>query len=206
MWSLKLITAPTAPALSEDEARAHARILDLPQQAQADLLLKIQAATTDGENFTRRQFITAVWELRLSSWCEEGIYLGGVLRLPKPPVTAVASVKYLDEDGDEQTIDSDDYEIEGLEAAPISPWAQRAEVFPLTGTGWPTVAQRPGAIRIRFTAGYGAASSSVPEAIRQGIALRLGELYERREEQTAGTIQSPNAITARRLWWPFRAF
>lgn len=208
MWSLLLIEAPSSPALTLAELQEHSRLSGLPAEADADLEAKIASAVADCENYTRRQLITATWELRMAHWCEEGIYSSDagypILRLPNPPVTSIASVKYLDAEGDEQTLDPAEYSFEGVAVEP-APMAQRAELYPI-GRAWPVVPIRPGAIRVRFVSGYGDASSAVPQGIRAGICLRAAELYERREEQTLGTMVSRNTITARRLWWPFRAF
>lgn len=200
MWSLESITAPVEQALTVVEAKGHSRLDALPADAQADLELKIAAAVTACESFTERQLVTATWELWLSSWCEEGIVRDGVIRIPRPPLQSLTSVKYLDLDGTEITMDSSAYQL----AKNAGPQAQRAILFPAYATTWPTVRQQPSAIKIRFVCGYGAAAA-VPPALKQGMLLRIAEYYEHREEQSPGSI-STNLRTAEALWSEFRVF
>jgi len=206
LWSLELITPPAAatPALSEGQCRAHSRID--PAVPGDDIAAKQLAAISACEGFTGRQLATATWELWLSTWYEPGIYRAsgcgpGVIRVPRPPLQLpLTSITYLDEDGVSTVLASSAYVV----SAGSGPAAPRAEIFPAYATTWPTARVQPGAIKIRFSAGYGATHAAVPPELTQGMLLWFGELYERREEQTIGTI-TDNAITAERLWWPFRA-
>jgi uncharacterized phiE125 gp8 family phage protein len=206
VWSLSLITPPAALALTEDQAKAHSRID--PAVPTADLATKVAAAIAACEGFTGRQLITATWELWLSSWYEPGIYQpscregAGVIWLPKPPAASITSIKYLDGDGVEQTLAPSAYVL----VAGGGPLAQRAGLFPAYGTAWPTNRAQAASIKVKFVAGYGSSYADVPPELTQGMLAWFAELYERREEQTVGTTVAANAITARRLWWPYRAF
>jgi uncharacterized phiE125 gp8 family phage protein len=207
LWSLELITPPVVatPALTEGQCRAHSRID--PAVPGDDIAVKQLAAIATCEDFTGRQLATATWELWLSTWYEPGIYRPsscggpGVIRVPKPPLQSVTSIKYLDEDGVLTTLDAADYVV----VAGSGPKAPRAEIFPAYGTTWPTSRVQPGSIQINFDAGYGDDHTTVPAELTQGMLLWFGELYERREEQTIGTITANNSIGAERLWWPVRA-
>jgi uncharacterized phiE125 gp8 family phage protein len=207
VWFLSLITPPTALALTEAQARAHSRID--PSLPADDLATKIAAAIAACEGFTGRQLVNATWELWLSSWYDQAIYQPascgtspGVIWLPKPPVASITSIKYLDGDGVEQTMNPSDYVL----VAGAGPLAQRAGIFPAYGAAWPTNRLQAASIKIRFVAGYGVDSSYVPAELTQGMLAWFAELYERREEQTVGAVVTPNVVTARRLWWPYRAF
>lgn len=201
---LSLITAPVVEPLttSDEQVKAHLRLdPDLDPQ-DALLAASITTARQNCETFTGRQLITAVWELWMESWYEEGIYRDGVLYLPRPPVTAVASITYVDGAGVVQTWPADQY----VTVFPAGPQASRAQVFPAYGVVFPWARQQPASIKIKFTAGYGATGASVPPGLLAGMLLEVGERYERRELTTLGAVQSPNIITAERLWWPFRSF
>ena len=51
------------------------------------------------------------------------------------------------------------------------------------GEAWPSVTlAAANGVRVRYVAGYGAAGSNVPQAIRQAILLVIGSLYENRED------------------------
>ena len=204
MWSLSLITPPAAEPLSVDDGQVKAHLRLDPDLAPQDALLSaaITTARQNCETFTGRQLITATWELWMESWYEEGICREGVLYLPSPPVTGITSITYLDSNDVAQTWAADQY----VTVFPAGPQASRAQVFPAYGVVWPTALCQPASIKIRFTAGYGAAGTTVPAGLRQGMLLELGEMYDRRELATVGTTQSPNFITAERLWWPFRSF
>jgi uncharacterized phiE125 gp8 family phage protein len=205
VWSLSLITPPTALALTEDQAKAHSRID--PSVTVDDVAIKVAAAIAACEGFTARQLITATWELWLSSWYEPEIYQPsncgdpGVIWLPKPPAQSITSVKYLNGSGIDVTMGASEYVL----VAGSGPLAQRAGLFPAYGTAWPTNRAQAASIKIRFVAGYGASHTTVPPELTQGMLLWFGELYERREEQTTGAAIAHNSIGAERLWWPFRA-
>jgi uncharacterized phiE125 gp8 family phage protein len=203
VWSLSLITAPSAEPLAVDDGQVKAHLRLDSDLAPQDALLSaaITAARQNCETFTGRQLITATWELWMESWYEEGICREGVLYLPRPPVASITSITYLDSSGVAQTWPADQYTA----VFPAGPQASRAQIFPAYGVVWPTALCQPAAIKIRFVAGYGTVGADVPAALRQGMLLELGEMYDRRELSTAG-LSSPNVITAERLWWPFRSF
>lgn len=210
MWSLSLITPPAAEPLDlTTEVYPHLRLEEALTPQVALLVGTIQAAREKCESFTQRQLITATWELSLDEWCEAHCYRDGKIYLPRPPlqqqvgtpVTAgVLSVKYLDSAGVEQTFGTDQYVIR----APQGPHAGAGFVSLAYAATWPALRSMPGAVKIRFTAGYGALYSDVPAALRAGMLLTIAELDTTREEQTSGTIVSPNVIRAEGLWSPFR--
>ena len=99
----------------------------------------------------------------------------GVFRLPKPPLASVTSIKYTDEDAVEATFSSSNYLVD-TDTEP-------GRVLLKNGVSWPAVTlKEAGAVRVRYVAGYGAAGSNVPQAIRQAILLVIGSLYENRED------------------------
>jgi len=197
-----LITPPEATAIDlTTEVIPQLRLSLGEATAQEGIIsAAIAGATLACENFTGRQLIEAVWELWLESFYDPEVYDEGRLLLPKPPVSAVTSIKYLDTDGVEQTLPTSVYGT----LFPSGPQAERASIFLKYGQSWPSHRCQPGAIKIRFTAGYGAAFSAVPQRLRQGLLLAIGEAYESRSLQTVGTIVSPNLVSAESCWWPFR--
>lgn len=204
MWLLSLKTEPTAEPLDFDiEVRPQCR---LDPTLPADQLIfargLIVAARMHCEEVTGRQLIDATWLLRMDSWYEQGLSCGDVISIPKPPLGAPGSVivRYYDTSGIQQTLDPSLYVVVRNEG----PYAQKSRLFPAYGQIWPTTQNRPAAIEIEFTAGYGADYKAVPKPLRQGMQTFVGELYERREEQTVGASIAPNSVASRRLWWPFR--
>lgn len=56
---------------------------------------------------------------------------------------------------------------------------------PAPGSYWPAVADMPNAVQVSYTCGYGAAAA-VPANITSWMLLRIGALYENREEFLTG--------------------
>lgn len=141
----------------------------------------------------RIQLLTAVYELRLDGLFDQ-YYRPDYypIRLPKPPLQEVLSVKYIDTAGVEQTI----YETsspaidDGLfvidAKSPHNP--QPAEIYLGYGQSWPSVRSEPNALRIRFRAGFGDTPADVPSSIRQWIMIMAGTMYEHREAEITGSI------------------
>jgi uncharacterized phiE125 gp8 family phage protein len=192
-WALSLITAPTTDPVSESEAYGHARIVSPTVAEIVDIQTKLAAAVQDRERFTMRQFVTATWELWLDAFpCS------GVIAIPKPPLASVTSVKYIDQDGAEQTFSSGDY----LVVAPAGPACQHGFVSLGYGKSWPSTRPQKAAVKVRFVAGYGAATA-VPSALKQAVLLVFGDSYANREDQP---YDSSALRAADRLCWPYRSF
>jgi uncharacterized phiE125 gp8 family phage protein len=124
-------------------------------------------------------------------WCEE--YLGraiGVqtieLRMAgfpddaepivlRSPIIEVNSVKYLDTNGDEQTMDEDDYLVSD---------ADPAEIVPVSA--WPVAFGSSDSVRVEYDAGYSAFVSpmtyqELPRTIRTAILMMVADMYTNRE-------------------------
>ena len=84
------------------------------------------------------------------------------ITLPYPEIATVVSVTYLDDTGIMQTLDPSQYLVSGR------------GVFPAYGTSWPAVRMQPGAVAIRYTAGY--VAGKAPEAIKQVITMRVAQM------------------------------
>lgn len=220
MWRLSLITAPTKEPLGiygsgtpaawdlRGDVYQHLRLTPTTDMAPLDPMLKgmVAVARVACEAFTGRQLMDATWELILDSWWEEGIYRDGALHIPLPPLRTITSVKYLDTGGTEQTLGATTYLAETQATATVDVHCQKGRLYLKYAEQWPSLRCQPEAVKIRFTCGYGSDPASVPWALRQGMLLMIGEMYERREVSVVGGIITPAAITAERLWWPFRAW
>ncbi len=188
--TLRLITAPAAEPLTLADAKLHLRV---EHSADDDLITAlIQAAREGAEHLTGRALITQTWERVLDAFPAAEIELG------RAPVLAITSVKYIDPNGDEQTMDAADY---SLDATTPSGWVLPSETL----AAWPTTLDTANAVVVRFTCGYGAAASDVPAGIRAWMKLRVGTLYKLREEIQAGVSVSdlPGGY-AERLLDPYR--
>lgn len=172
-----LVVGPTAEPLTLDEAKAYLRFK--PTSEDALITGMIAAARMQFEKETDRQAMTATWE-----WWLPGFPLERVIELPKPPLQQVLSVTYDDGTGVDVVLDPASYRV----LAPAGPLAPRGRLVLPSGGGWPSTGA-PGAVRIQFTAGYGATPSDVPALVKTCIGMYLGSFHKMRSE----TYETPAA-------------
>lgn len=215
MWSLSLITPPAAEPLDlETEVYPHLRLEPELTPQETLLRLHVAAARQRCEAYTCRQLITATWELWLDSWTEPPwAPLGRRIYLPlaplqpqagpvEAPTAGVLSITYVDGSGSHTVLAPDQYTV----TAPQGPMCGKGSLYPAYSVSfWPMLGRiESGAVRIRFTAGYGPDFRSVPAELRQGMLLTVGEFDAAREEQTFGMMATPTLLRAEQLWYPFR--
>jgi len=190
---LDLVTAPTVEPLTATEAKAHLRV----DYSTDDTLIAslIVAAREYVEQITGRALLTQTWDLFLDR------FSGREIDIPCSPLISVTSVKYIDTAGSEQTLSTDDYTVRTYSS-------HYGEVGLNFDADWPSTRRIEDAVYIRFVAGYGATSASVPQAIRQAMLMLVGHWYENRESVVIGgritATEVPMAVTA--LLQPHRTF
>ena len=164
--ALKLITAPAAEPVSTSEAKSHLRVDTTADDTYIGTLITV--ARQNVESHLRRALISQTWEVVLDA------FPAGVIRLPKPPLASVTSIKYTDDEGNESTYSSANYVVD-TDTEP-------GRVVLKSGESWPsdTLAAANG-VRVRYVAGW-ANAAAVPAAIRQAVLLVCGSLYENRED------------------------
>ncbi len=169
--TLTLITAPATEPLTLAEAKAHCRV----EHALDDTLITalIVAARLAAEHELQRPLITQTWEASFESFPSSSD--GAGIPLGKYRPLAITSVMYLSTSGVDSTVDPATYT---LDAVNVPGW-----VYPLHGTSWPEARAFANSIRVRFTAGYGAAAA-VPQCIKQWMLLMIGAMYAFREATT----------------------
>jgi uncharacterized phiE125 gp8 family phage protein len=191
--TLKLITAPATEPVTASEAKSHLRVDTTADDTLIGTL--ITAARQHVENHLRRALITQTWELVMDAFPA-----GDVIRLPRPPLVSVTSIKYTDVAGSESTFSSAAYVVDTD--------STKGRVVLKSGESWPsdTLAAANG-VRVRYVAGYGSAAA-VPNPIRQAVLLLIGTLYENRESvlvaQGVTVAQLPFGVEA--LLMPYRIF
>lgn len=202
---LRLISAPIDTPVTLDEAKSHLRVDYDDDDALIQELL--QAATDYCESFLGRALIDQTWELALDSFVHwrhfretrDGyLYYDDPLRwlhrhehgikLPKPPLIDILSVKYDDPTGAEQTLDPSKYEVDAI--------GEPGRIVPLEP--WPAIHPGVNPVRIQFRCGYvdntmSPASGNVPSSIKSAIKLMVGDLYASRETISPGyrVVQNP---------------
>lgn len=188
---LTLVTAADELPVTLAEAKAHLRVLNTADDTYISGLILAATAHLDGRSgVLGRSLVTQTWDLRCNAFpCGTR----GRIELPLPPLQSVTSVKCLDGTGTEQTLDSAAYVVE--------PGHIFGRIRPAYGLTWPATLDDDGAVRIRFVAGYGAASD-VPAAIKHAILLLVGHWWVNRE--AVGDVKGPVAMTVDALVAPYR--
>lgn len=158
-------TSPSAAAVTLAEAKAHLRIDGNADDAVLSSL--IVAATQYVETETRTAIVGGTFRLTLDSFPA-----GPEIKLPRPPLSGVSAVKYLDPAGAEQTLSA------SLYVADTAAKPGRISLRP--GSSWPATNGDANCVRIDFTAGHGDAAS-VPNLLKQCVLLMVGHWFENRE-------------------------
>lgn len=179
--SLRVITAPAAEPVSVATVKSHLRI-DLSDE---DTLLAsyIKGAREQGELLSRQAFITQTLEQTFEGWPPDY-----VLKLWRPPLQSVTSVKYYDEDNVEATWT--DYTAD-----------TNSEPGAIHFNSFPSVTLREsGGVVVRFVAGYDSDGTLVPERFKQLMLQLIGHWYEHRESM-AVPKEIRDAFRAERVIW-----
>jgi len=161
MAKLTEVTAPAVEPLDVSEIKAHLRIDHSDEDDDLDTLIADVREALEREHWT--QFCTATYDQYFDSF-------GDPMTLRRPPVGTVASVKYTDTAGDEQTVAATVWE-QGL--------VNKVGVVRLKyDQVWPSDKRsHPDSVVIRFTAGYGGAAA-VPGGIRRAMKMFCEHLYD----------------------------
>ncbi len=163
------------------------------------LSMFVSAARMYAENITRRALITQSWKLVLDSFPMPAMNISSAnwygpqwgvgpgplsvtmpdgrtlyeIYLPMAPLQTVESIKYLDQNGVQQTLDPGQYKVDAV--------SEPGRLTPAYGCTWPATQNTASAVEIAYTCGFGAAAA-VPAGIKQWILMRIGSMYEFREE------------------------
>lgn len=164
-YGLTLVSATSGLLVPVPSLKRHGVV----EHSEDDTLLQeyAEAATNDLEEATARAFLNKVYDLTLDDWPRDQI------EIPLAPVVSVASVTYIDGDGDSQTWSASNYVVDKAR--------EPARIVPAWGQTWPVIRSQPGAITVRFTAGYGTTPATVPAKAKQAVRLYVAEAYESRE-------------------------
>jgi uncharacterized phiE125 gp8 family phage protein len=178
--NLRLITAPASEPVAVATVKAFLRVDDSNEDALITSLAK--AAREKGEELARRAFITQTWEQTIDCWPVDLR-----LKLYRPPLISVSSVKYLDSDNVEHTFT--DYVVD-----------TRNEPGVIIFNSVPGAALlESGAITVRFIAGFGA-DTAVPERIKNLILALTARWYENRESHDVPTDIKWAFMEERAVW------
>lgn len=181
--TLRLITAPAAEPVLLADVKAFLRVDTTADDTLITSLSK--AAREKGEEFSRRAFITQVWEQTIDCFPRNGI-----LQILRPPLQSITSVKYIDENNVEATLDTANYIVNTR----LEPGIIIFNVLPSV------TLLESGAITVHFSAGYGATAATVPERIKNAIYALTAYWYENRGASDV-PISLRSAFVAERAVW-----
>lgn len=177
MWYPATVAAPTTEPVTLAQAKAQARVDGSDEDA--GIIAAIAAA---------RAHIEKACGVRFAS--RSGVVMkcdgfADLARLPEAPVSAIASITYLDTAGASQTLSTDVYELraDGIEAAVVLKYNQT----------WPAI--QPGSrITVTATVGYAA----TPEDITLAMLMLVSQYYDNRNAVVIGetAAELPFAVNA----------
>jgi len=175
--ALTLVTPPAVePVLVTDENLLTQLAIEADEFA-GFLAEKIATARRRAELLTQRQLVTATWRLTLTEFpaCadEDGFYS---FIVPNPPLASVTSITYVGTDGATQTLDSALYQVDTSR--------EPGRVCPAYGEAWPSTRMQPEAVKVTYTAGYGASGAAVPDSAKEFIRAYVCWLFEHRGDES----------------------
>lgn len=165
--SLVQTSAPAVEPLSLAEAKANLLVEHTGDDALITQL--ISAARSHIERHTARTLITSTWQVSYDGGQD---FCDG-FELPRPPIQSVTSVVYVDTDGVTQTLATSKYRVDAA--------SEPGRITPALNQSWPTFAAVTGAVTATYVAGFGDASTDVPDDLLAAVKVLLGHLYENRE-------------------------
>jgi Phage gp6-like head-tail connector protein len=196
-----VVTPPSEEPVSLSEAKLHLRV----DASNDDTLIQslISAVRQHAEAITWRSLCTQTLMLVMDQFPAPGMNVGSAnwygpqwgttpgpltslrpegktgfeIILERGTVQSVTSIQYTDENGTAQALDPAAYKVDT--------YSTPARIVPAYGTTWPATRNEINAVRVTYVSGYGAATT-VPEGIKRWMLLRLGAMYENREEFLTG--------------------
>ena len=192
--SYTVITPASLKALTVQEVKDYLRVDSSDEDTLLGVL--IDAATQVAEHYLGRFLLTTVVEEFYDFF---PVYQTGVdpfrgdrniVYLSRGPVQSITSLKYIDGNGDEQTVSTDDYRSDLV--------SEPARIMP--EHGWKGTKDTVNAVIVRYICGYTQASD-VPANIKVALLLIIGEMYEKRVDSVH---RLPTA--SEHLLSPYRVF
>jgi uncharacterized phiE125 gp8 family phage protein len=187
MLKYKVTTEPSVEPITLTQAKLNLRV---DCAADDDLITAlIVAARKYCEDYENRAYITQTITMKLND-------LPHRIVLPKPNLQSVTSVKYTDTDGDEQTLSSSLYDVDT--------YREPGEIVIAYNASYPSIRYTTNGTEIIYKAGYGDASTDVPQDTIQAIYLMINHLYEHREAASEINLEETplgvKALLNKRTW------
>ncbi|QBR35404.1 hypothetical protein ETW23_03870 [Leisingera sp. NJS201] len=173
MWASVTIKSAGALPLSAEELRDRLRI---DTAAEDDLLaafLAAGASEIDGPDGAGVAMMAQTWTRTLDGWAQEIV-------LPGWPVTGVSEIRYLDPEGNQQT-------LAHAAAFRVVLGRDPARLVRKPGAPLPALLSGPGVVEVDYTLGRTDAAE-VDAGLVAALALLAGHFYENREATAPGQV------------------
>ncbi|WP_291732331.1 hypothetical protein [Leisingera sp. F5] len=173
MWASVTIKSAGALPLSVEDLRDRLRIDTAAEDGLLDAFLAAGASEIDGPDGAGVAMMAQTWTRSLDSWAHEIV-------LPGWPVTGVSEIRYLDVDGNQQTLDH---------AAAFRAVLGRdpARLVRKPGAALPALLAGPGVVEVDYTLGK-ATAAEVDAGLVAALSLLAGHFYENREATASGQV------------------
>lgn len=169
--TVTITTAPTVEPITLLEAKEFMRVDNDDENPLIESLISV--AREKIESDTKRAIAAQTLRYNLDSFPWDS----RVISIPRPPLVAVSSITYIDEDGVTQTWAASNYVVDSSSEPGRVQLAENSE--------WPeTQSGRINAVAINYTAGW----SSPPERVKMLAKLWVSHFFENREPVNIGNI------------------
>ncbi len=161
--SAKLISPPAKLAVSLTDAKANLRIPASDTALDAVIQAWLMGVIEYAEHLMGRALVSQTWRVSLDAFPD-------AIKLPRPPVASVTSVKYYDANNALQTLDPALYEMDSM--------AEPCRILATPGVAWPATYARNNAVIAEVICGYGDDETTTPPAIKLYILAKLAEQFD----------------------------
>lgn len=161
---------PAAVAVELADVKAYLRISDTDSDAM--LTVRIAQVTDIVEEFTGRALISQTWRATFDTIGKRREFV-----LPRPPLQSVTSVEYFGTGATWATLSSGLYDVDADRTPGII--RIRSGQVPSTHS---TILPR---YRITYVAGYGAASTDIPEGLHLVLKMKLAMIHDECNDETS---------------------
>lgn len=168
--------------LNIDEAKEHLHVRGSSQDSFIDSLIVVSRKQI--ERYLNRALITQQWSVFYDCW-------KAYMTIPLGSLQSVDSVEYYNNAGSRVTLSEATHYW-------VSETSDPAYILKKYGATYPELqAERPDAVKITFTCGYGDKQEDVPEDIRHAMKLLITDYFENRSDVVVGTtaVRIPRFVT-----------
>lgn len=162
----RILTPPASEPVTLKQAKKQLELAEADDSHDEQLQFLIETSRDSVERDTGMAMLTQTVE-----HVQAGFTVA--IQLQRRPVQSIASIQYYDDGNSLQTLSTNIYQL--------NPSKERIELKYLQD--WPTTADRWDAVKVTYVAGY-TSPASVPASLRQMMLLKLGFLFENRDQMT----------------------